>query len=198
MLPSRPYPTSRGQLRTYSLVPYYPYKCQGEKNPRFNKNSGRILSVKDHTDRGHALAVKYFSDLLVDEAKAWQLPPKSPFSGPQVGIVIVPSSTVGKTAIGLQSIATRLCQVDDRFQLLRGVLTRTQSIPKAATGGPRSIEIHKNTITCDPGLLETRIVMLVDDVISTGSSMVACCELIQNADPQTNVFGLALGHTTHD
>lgn len=168
------------------------------KNAKFNKHSGRILSIKDHTDRGHANAVRHFNDMLLDIVKTWQLPPKSPLSGPQVGIVIVPSSTLGKVSVGLETLMEKLCQADERFQLLRGVLVRRVSVPKAATGGPRSVELHKNTIICNPDLLHTRIVMLVDDVISTGRSMVACCELIQNADPGTTVFGLALGHTTHD
>lgn len=194
----RNYPTSMGELKTFSLAAYYPYKYQGEKNPKFNKHSGRILSIKDHTDRNHASAIKHFSELLQESAKSWRLPQKSAISGPQVGIVIIPSSTAGKVPVGLESLMEKLCQADDRFRLCRDVLVRTQSVQKAATGGPRSIELHKNTITFNQAMLPTRLVMLVDDVISTGRSMVACCELIQNVAPFTNVFGIALGHTTYD
>lgn len=92
----------------------------------------------------------------------------------------------------------KLCQADERFCMLPGVLTRTRTIAKAARGGPRSVQVHKQSISCDPDALHTRLVMLVDDVVSTGSSLIACTELIQDADPATKVFGLALGRTTHD
>lgn len=177
---------------------YYPYWVDGEKNQKFDRHSGRILSLKDPSNREHAIALRYFNDRLPNFVRAWQLPPKSPLSGPQVGIVIVPSSTAGKVSSGMQTIMMKLCQADDRFCMLPDVLTRVQTVPKAAKGGPRSVSLHKKTISCNPGNLHTRLVMLVDDVASTGSSIIACCELIQDAAAMTAVFGLALGYTAHD
>lgn len=193
------YPTSRGQLHTSFCAPYYPYWSEpGVRNPKFDRHSGRILSLKDPTNREHMLALKYFNDRLPNYVKDWQLPQRSPISGPQVGIVIVPSSTAGRVSSGLQAIMQRLCQTDGRFCMLSGALSRVRSVPKAAKGGPRSVQLHKQSIVCTPQLLHTRYVMLVDDVASTGSSLIACCELIQDAVVATNVIGLALGQTTYD
>lgn len=186
-----------GVVTYYYLGEYFPYRKNGQKNPKFNPHSGFILSTKDKTERDFSKSIFYFTNQIIDLALELPIQPKSEF-GPQVSIVIIPGSTPGKVSPGLIAIMKNLCKKDARFVLTDGVLTRTRGIEKLAKGGNRSTHIHKNSIQVDTSKLDTPYVMIVDDVLTTGNSFTACHDIIKRIAPQHNIFGVILGKTANE
>ncbi len=157
---------------------YHKYRLRGGiRNPNFDAFSGFILDVKDKLSSG----VLYFSKRL------------GPIIPTGVVLCSVPSSDAANTENGIRLLAQWLSikgRIDGTF-----CLVRTQTIPKAAHGGPRSIEIHLKTITVENGdLVRGKDVYILDDVTTTGSSLQACAQLLEPFEP-ASITCLALGQT---
>jgi predicted amidophosphoribosyltransferase len=76
-------------------------------------------------------------------------------------------------------------------------LVRTQKVEKLAHGGPRGIDIHLNSITVEcPRNLSGRRLMILDDVMTTGNSLVACRQLLLDAGAD-EVICAAMSQTTY-
>ena len=73
------------------------------------------------------------------------------------------------------------------------MLIRTRDVPKAAHGGPRDQSLHEETIqVTDPSKVKGKVVYIIDDVWTTGSTLRACASLMHKAgasDVKLPVFG---------
>ena len=178
----------------YWLIEYHRYwidKAKGEKNPEFTKESGLILSLKAAQNRDHARAVSFFGNALTQEFK--RMNPAT-----SIEVVVVPSSTAGQVSTGLVAAVRQACRAVPAFQLRAGALTRVKTIPKLAHGGDRSVAIHSQTINYQPNA-SLCPVMILDDVCTTGNSLIACHNLITSAHGlRRPAFAFALGRTVND
>ena len=115
-----------------------------------------------------------------------------------VDVILVPSSKVGKVSDGLMQIMTRVCAKDKRLTINRGALHRYKEIKKLASGGCREMHVHQESIMLRQAANLSEVIILVDDVCTSGNSLVACCDIIQSASSFSTVIGIVLGRTTHD
>lgn len=93
-------------------------------------------------------------------------------------IMSIPSSTAGKRN-GINKVAELIAK-ENKFLDKSDRLVRTKDIPKLATGGRRHKDIHLNSIKyekdeCD---LLNKIIILIDDVITTANSLIATREIL--------------------
>jgi adenine/guanine phosphoribosyltransferase-like PRPP-binding protein len=76
------------------------------------------------------------------------------------------------------------------------LIERFKSIESAHGGGKRSVSLHLNSIRIkNADLVKDREVWLIDDVVTTGSSLTACKTLLMRSGAK-NVKCLAIGKTT--
>lgn len=145
------------------------------KNPLFDVFSGKILDLKE----GKQSAVRYFYNLLNDEI----------CDG--VTICVVPSSDSNKIESGIGMLGDMLAS-NGRINKVY-YLRRTKSIDKLALGGNRSKDVHMKTITTlDDVEITGDIILLMDDVTTTGNSLYACKEILM-AKGARSVKMFALG-----
>ena len=110
-------------------------------------------------------------------------------------ITCVPSSTVGNTS-ALPQVIKRLPQGYNIVDAT-SCLERVQSIQSAHLGGARSYGLHRMTIQLrNKALIEGKYVLLFDDIVTTGNSMLACCDILRQANPKSIVC-FCLGRTPY-
>lgn len=145
------------------------------KNPLFDVYSGKILDLKE----GKLSAIQYFYNLLNEEIRK------------NVTICIVPSSDSEKKITGMSRLGEKLAE-NGRINKVY-LLNRRYSISKLAHGGNRDINVHLNSIDALEELdAQSDIVLLMDDVTTTGNSLYACREILMNHGAR-NVEMFALG-----
>ena len=77
----------------------------------------------------------------------------------------------------------------------RDLLKRTKEVKKAAHGGPRDQSLHEDTIeVTDPSKVKNKVVYIIDDIWTTGSTLRACANLMREAGA-SDVKLLAVGKT---
>ena len=77
----------------------------------------------------------------------------------------------------------------------KGLLICTTKVPKAAHGGPRDQSLHEKTVkVTDSSKVKDKVVYIIDDVWTTGSTLRACASLIRKAGA-SDVKLLAVGKT---
>lgn len=197
-------PTSTSILHCYAAGNYYPYRINGERNPLFNAHCRHILSSKGPGEQNHGAAIKYFTELLIPAVSSWNLKGMLPpgidhniNSGKGIAdVMVVPSSKANKTSSGILDIMVKVCAKDARLNMQPNALVRTKEIQKLAKGGNRDISVHLNSISYKPKR-HANLVILVDDVCTSGNSMIACHDLIKKESPLTNIIGLAFGRTAY-
>ena len=75
------------------------------------------------------------------------------------------------------------------------VIVRTIEVQKSTQGGPRDKGRHKETMkVTKPDEVQGRIVLIVDDIWTSGATMNACRELVMEAGAK-KVFTAAVGKT---
>ena len=165
----------------YSLREYHPYKIFGSVNPKFKEtNSGLVLDLK----AGQVGAIDHFYGML---NKAF------PF-GERFTVCMVPSSDPKKTDSGVTQLAKRLASEHDRVDGTMCLL-RTKKIQKLSHGGLRDKEVHLGSIeVVHKELIEGQEVLLLDDVMTTKNSLIACKELLYAAGA-SKVQPLAIAKT---
>lgn len=152
-----------GEIVVYSN--YHKYWLDRErkiKNPLFDVFSGKILDLKE----GKSGAIHYFYHLLDQEICEG------------VTICVVPSSNAEKKITGMTRLGELLAQ-NRRINKVY-FLSREKSIEKLAMGGARGKEVHMQSIrTMQDVEIVDDIVLLMDDVTTTGNSLYACKELLK-------------------
>lgn len=145
------------------------------KNPLFDVYSGKILDLKE----GKLSAIRYFYNLLNEEIRK------------DVTICVVPSSDCEKKITGISRLGEMLAE-NGRVNKVY-LLNRKYSISKLAYGGNRDMDVHLNSIEALEELdMGNDIVLLMDDVTTTGKSLYACKEILLNHGA-CNVEMFALG-----
>ena len=145
------------------------------KNPLFDVYSGKILDLKE----GKLSAIQYFCNLLNQEIRE------------DVTICVVPSSDFEKKVTGMGQLGEMLA-ANGRINKVY-LLNRKYSISKLAHGGSRDMNVHFNSIEALEELdTQNDIVLLMDDVTTTGNSLYACKEILMNHGAR-NVEMFALG-----
>lgn len=153
-----------GDIVVYSN--YHKYWLDRErkiKNPLFDVFSGKILDLKE----GKSAAIRYFYNLLNEEICK------------DVTICVVPSSDANKKITGMTMLGEMLADNERKNKVY--YLNRGKSIDKLAMGGCRDKEVHLRSIEVLEDMdITGEIVLLMDDVTTTGNSLYACKEILIN------------------
>ncbi|MBO6767334.1 MAG: hypothetical protein JJ901_03395 [Erythrobacter sp.] len=175
---------SRQQLQGQEIIvlglykPWTYHKETGGDGSNYPEHSGKILDLK----QARAPGINYFYNYMQPKLK-------SPDA-----LAVVPSHDPEKGPGGLHQLAGRLangCQVYDSS----AALVRHTKIEKLAAGGDRSINVHLNSIHIpNPELVAGRKVLLIDDVMTSGNSLLACRQILMDAGAEA-VKCVALGRT---
>lgn len=167
----------------YYLHIYYPVRYEEHKGI-----SESILSFK----KGHQKAIDDFTkelkDALLNEADA----DIARFEGRCV--VIVPSHSKGCWSSSMMKVASELCEEFDMLNYSTALI-RIMEHEKLACGGNRSIESHIKTIKFDTDYdIADKIVIILDDVTTTGGSILACKRILEAANAK-KVSAIAIAKT---
>ncbi|QIK78683.1 hypothetical protein G7077_07005 [Sphingomonas piscis] len=158
------------------------HKEQGGNGGDYPVHSSRVLDLKKRYERG----LRYFADYMVPRIKT------------AYAIAVVPSHDAAKASkSGVHDLADRLIEKLHGLTSAGACLVRHTTVPKLATGGDRSIETHLNSIRVDNvDRIRGRVVLLLDDVTTSGNSLLACRRLLLEAGA-ADVKLVALARTTH-
>lgn len=167
----------------YYLQDYEPYRVQGEINPYFNKSTGGyLLDFKE----GKLFAIERYFNLLKQELEL--------ISDEKFYVTCVPSSRTGEVGDGLSELINLLCKEYSWINIC-GCLHRDYNINKLATGGERSKDIHKKSISLlNPERVKGRTILLIDDITTTGNSLITCRDILFENGVE-GVLTIALGKT---
>ena len=165
--------------------PKYIHERSGSiENDYFNEFSYRILAVKnrDYT------ATLYFRDILLKLIE-----------DEEIAIATVPAHTPFELNSGIRDLAGYLVKSKKNYIDAVQCLERFKPVAHSSqTRGFRSKQIHLESIRIiDRQSIENKNVILMDDVLTTGSSINACKELLQEAGAK-EVKVLCLGKTIRE
>ena len=152
------------------------------KNPGFDEFSSKVLDIKE----GKPAAIRWFAEQL------------DPIIGDDVAICAVPSSSVIKKHPGIVSVGEQLAlSRPGRFDMTQ-FLVRIRDIPKLTESEVRGMQMHFDSIVTDQRMrVRGKRVLLLDDVTTTGNSMLACREILYKAGAES-VCMLALGQAVYE
>lgn len=183
-------PTIDGSDNLYTLGKYYPVT-----DPQFKEDdfSRRLLAIKYRHDSDPD--PRPWKQRNMTQALRWLFQRLDPLLSPNIAIAVVPSHDPAAGISGIQQLAQALAK-QNRIDAT-ACLVRIKKIPKLATGGSRSVARQMSSIQLAHGeLIQRREVLLLDDVTTTGNSLIACQALLLRAGA-ARVKYMALGRTTH-
>ena len=164
-----------------SLYPYHrKYQCwMRVPNPQHNGWSAQIIRVKN----GDESAINRMAASLVKELPLADV------------ICTVPSSDAGNRYNGIRKTAMIVAEIRGMIDGT-GCLFRKTSKPKSHEGG-RDPESHYKTLGIDHAdLIKGKRVILLDDVTTSGRSLVTGAEVLKAAGA-ADVIKYALGETVY-
>jgi hypothetical protein len=157
---------------------WYWHKLEGGDRSTFPEYSGKILDLKE----GRPSATAFFHTHINPELSTGFV------------IAITPSHDPARPGVGLRSLCASLAAEGNRADGASALVRHTK-IEKLAHGGDRSLEVHLNSIRVDqPQIITGRDVLLLDDVMKTGNSLIACKKLLLDAGAKS-VQCAAVGRT---
>lgn len=157
---------------------YYPTDENTEKRKRFRKH---ILNIKEYKEYAMQYAFPKFNNVIKKENHFM--------------ICVIPSSKQGLQETPMRTIARSLCTFNRTSGL--SCVFRKYTVQKKHDGGPRNLEEEiKSLGTNNHNLIEDRVIVLLDDITTTGTSMLACEELLLSAGAK-KVYGLAVAKTSN-
>ena len=172
------HPNGDGIYAYGTYRPWSWHKSFGGDWSSYPAHSGKLLDLK----KNDARAVQYFFNIVV------------PTINSGIAIAVVPSHDPTSVVSGTRTLANRLAAIDSRHDAT-GALVRTQKIAKLATGGDRSLSVHLGSVVVpNPQLVRGRTVLLLDDITTSGHSLLACRKLLLDAGAE-HVECAALGRT---
>jgi hypothetical protein len=173
----------------YYLGIYHPFRIRNNrggkrviKNPKFDLFSKMVLNLK----AGYYSGVIHFQDRLksIIDAEA------------DISVAIVPAHD-NRLATGIRRVAHSLLE-NNNYTDATECLDRFASLPKLSNGGKRGIKRHLRSIhVINQVLIVDKVVLLLDDVSTTGASFAACERLLLEAGAKS-VLCLAIAKTALD
>lgn len=168
--------------------PFWVYSRRGKsQNPNFSEKDSKILDLKNENNiklvgkrksrssykNNTILPSNYFFDKIFASLIMTLLDLKIQ----DISVTIVPSHSIDKISIGMERIVNRICSSMD-FENKVGMLKRYKQIEKLSNGGNRDKRIHYNSIKVFDKASNNTI-LLLDDVTTTGNSLLACKDLLE-------------------
>lgn len=141
--------------------------CKRDNQGKVDDFGLMVLRLKNYAD---SIALEYFLELVNSELETG------------VPVVAVPSSTFGKTDSGIMKLAKMLSKQGYERIDATSCLVRKVSVKPNHMGGERSITKHLNSIeVVNQYLIKGQIVILLDDVCTSGNTLTACTQLLMEA-----------------
>lgn len=134
------------------------------------------------------MAIQVFKRLETQGFSAW--------FGPMVTLVPVPKSSLMKAATLWvpQRLARAMANAGLAAESVN-LLQRTQAVPKAALrtriAERPTAKDHYGSLSADGSLVHPEEIVLVDDVVTTGATMLAAASRLGEAFPQARIRGFA-------
>lgn len=153
---------------------YLGFYCPKD-DENFNEYSHTILELKDKKDRAINFFLQEFKNILTNQ---------------DIVIVTVPPHTSANPSSGIRELAIQLIQLYPKFTNLVFCLERFKDSIRN-----RTIEDHLQSIrVSNQSLVKDKKVILIDDVLTTGSSIQACSKLLRDSGV-TSIKVIVLGKT---
>lgn len=81
--------------------------------------------------------------------------------------------------------------------VVEALVSRRHGSQTRRTAYERLLNARRTYSVADVGTIEGRHIMLVDDVVTTGATLVSCCEAVRRQSPSTRISVVALAATYH-
>lgn len=184
-----------GPIKIYSCGTYHPWRYRGARNPKAgDKLSKAMMDLKEATNSGHSKAVLIFRQLMINSLKGYVIG-KVAFTDVPFEITIVPSHAQGRVSEALISIAKGIEKKYPNAVFKQSLLRKITVVSAHKGGGERSVEHHMSTISVSADVTD-KVILLIDDVTTTGGSMTACYHLLRYAGAKS-ILPLALLETAN-
>lgn len=177
------------------LYPYNSWRLRnGERNPKADEITNHVLNLKHPRVTPGRDPIRYDAAVAVFTKRLIAaLGRLSDEQLPQLA-VIIPKSTAGMYSEGMAEVAIN-ASLSRNIRCDCECLTRETTIEKRAGGNNRSAIDHLMSISVDSNKFNPGDrILLIDDVTTTGNSMFACKQLLQQAGAGS-VIMLALTST---
>lgn len=180
-----------------SLYTYCPRNNNGTKSEEIKKSKNIMIHLKNEYSVGNTS--KFMSEYVSEKIKnnIETLPFKN-FFGKNVDLVPVPKSSLMKK--GSLWVPEKIAKALAKQGLgnLYPCLERVQSVSKSSysksSERPKAID-HFNTIKFVPQIHQPKEIILIDDVITRGSTMIGCANVLRKQFPNVSVKGFAVIRT---
>lgn len=187
------------QVKIFFCGIYHPYRYRGERNPNAGDSLSRaMMDLKDETNQNNKKAIQTFSDLIINELKRYSIgkgEKKHEFTSVLFEIAVVPSHEAGKVSSSLKKIAQKICNNYGNGRSVQSLQRKTTVASAHKENGDRSVANHMATIDVVTDV-KGKVILLIDDVTTTGGSMTACVNLLKSSGAKT-VLPLALLETAN-
>ena len=175
-------------VQRFKLVSYHKYRlADNSVNPKVDQNSRWLMDLKSPANQNFAKAVSAFGEMLAGAAV--QLFD----AGQPLQVAIVPSHTAGQCSEGMLQVAGFLSRYFD-VRCSTNFLYRHTTVPALKEGGNREQAVHLNSIQVQEAIDPAVRMLVIDDVSTTGNSLLACRVLLHRAGAPV-VAIMALGQT---
>jgi hypothetical protein len=137
-----------------------------------------ILELKRNSEN----AIKEFAEFF------------APIRAEELFVVAVPSSDPKNRRTGIRYLAKKISALLKGI-VKSGLLIRTRKIPKKSAGGERDLQADLESLELlDAEKFDGKNVLLLDDVVTSGTTISACEEIIREAGPRS-IVRVALAKT---
>jgi hypothetical protein len=181
-----------GSFLSYTPHPKTPEGIDAQEWMRRLKGDKRIGAAANPT-----------SDIIAARlhARIHEMPFRDLFVG---DVVLVPMPRSGLMKPGTLWVPLRLARAMVKQGLgssVEEMLVRVSGVPKAATADPKNrptIANHYASLRVDPRLEAPESILIIDDVVTTGSSLLAAANRLRESFPKSTIHGFVAMRTQSD